>query len=95
MSAKLDEQIGAVSALVGLDPRLEGVLATLRWLKTNREAVLQTHALLQHDAVKAVQATFPEARIVGIKSSADLTREDGEFLADPEWETDGGLLQRE
>ena len=91
--SKLDEQIAAVSALAGLDPRLDDVLKTLRWLQVHREVVVQTHAILNHPPVAAVLEAFPGTEIVGVRMmqpgrNAELLKKDGEFLADPEFDTE-------
>ena len=73
MKVPLSDQIAAGQALLTGDPAdgraLEALWSTLQWMQRNPDTLKAAAELMKHDAVRAVYASFPEARLAAIKDT--------------------------
>ena len=67
MSIPIEAQIVAVETALqrtGGSEELAAALATLRWVRDNRETIIAARQLLRHPAIEAIRETFPDAELV-------------------------------
>lgn len=73
MKVPLLDQISAGKALLSGDPAdgraLEALWKTLQWMEKNPDSLKAAAELMKHDAVRAIYASFPEAKLASIRDT--------------------------